>query len=102
MSMRSASIPVALPSTDSKSLPAYIPLGDLGDVQLEPRCGLHLSREQPALHSAEIQRARARPRLDRCRGAGAHRQERERAAGLPAGMVRRVRRTAGGEAAARR
>lgn len=30
------SIPVALPSNDGKSLPAYVPLGTLGDVRLEP------------------------------------------------------------------
>src|SRR5205085_6553003 len=29
------SIPVALPNNDPKSPPAYIPLGDLGDVRLE-------------------------------------------------------------------
>lgn len=29
-------IPVALPSADGKSPPAYIPLGDLGEVKLEP------------------------------------------------------------------
>ena len=29
-------IPVALPSNDGKSLPAYVPLGDLGEVKLEP------------------------------------------------------------------
>jgi cobalt-zinc-cadmium resistance protein CzcA len=29
-------IPVALPSSDSKSLPAYVPLGELADVRLEP------------------------------------------------------------------
>jgi cobalt-zinc-cadmium resistance protein CzcA len=28
-------IPVALPSNDNKSLPAYVPLGELGDVRLE-------------------------------------------------------------------
>lgn len=28
-------IPVALPSSDNKSLPAYVPLGDLGEVKLE-------------------------------------------------------------------
>ena len=62
---------------------------------------LYLSREQPALHSAEIQRARARSRLDRRRGAGARRQERAAAAGLPHGVVGRVRRVAGGQEAAR-
>ncbi|ANW04911.1 efflux RND transporter permease subunit [Bradyrhizobium icense] len=29
-------IPVALPSADNKSLPAYVPLGDLGEIRLEP------------------------------------------------------------------
>lgn len=29
-------IPVALPSNDGRSLPAYVPLGDLGEVKLEP------------------------------------------------------------------
>ncbi|MCK1641627.1 efflux RND transporter permease subunit [Bradyrhizobium sp. 157] len=29
-------IPVALPSADNKSPPAYVPLGDLGEIRLEP------------------------------------------------------------------
>jgi cobalt-zinc-cadmium resistance protein CzcA len=29
-------IPVALPSVDNKSPPAYVPLGDLGEIRLEP------------------------------------------------------------------
>ena len=75
-------IPVALPNTDPKAPTAYIALGDLGEVKLESRRRLHLPREQPALRSAEIQRARPRSRLDRGRGAGADRQESPAAAGL--------------------
>ena len=73
-------IPVALPNADPKAPTAYIALGDLGEVKLGDRRGLYLSREQPALRAAEVQRARPRSRLDRGRGAGAHRQERAAAA----------------------
>ena len=90
------SIPVALPNNDPKAPTAYIALGDLGEVQAGDRRGLYLPREQPALRAAEIQRARPRSRLDRRRGAGAHRREGAAAAGLPHGMGRRVRRAGRG------
>ena len=75
-----------------RATPAYIALERRRRRAAGDRRRLHLSREQPALHSAEIQRARARSRLDRGRGAGARRRERAAAAGLPHGMVGRVRR----------
>ena len=73
------SIPVALPNPRFESADRLYPLGDLGEVKLVSRRGLHLPREQPALHSAEIQRSRPRSRLDRGRGAGADRQQRSAA-----------------------
>ena len=80
MSMPSARSRSRCRIRDPKAPTAYIALGDLGEVKLEQRRGLHLPREQPALHSAEVQRARPRSRLDRGRSAGAHRQERAAAA----------------------
>ena len=93
------SIPVALPNPDSKGLPAYIALGDLGEVQAGIGCRLYLSREQPAFRAAEIQRARSRSRLDRGRSAGARRKERADSAGLQPGMVGRIRCAAGSQEA---
>jgi hypothetical protein len=92
-------IPIALPGSDAKATPAYIALSDVADVRWRP-APLYLSGKQPALHSAEIQRARTRPRLDRGRGAGTYRQERAAAAGLSHGVVGRVRRAAGRQEAA--
>ena len=93
-------IPVAVPSGDAKAPTAYIALGDLGEVKLEVRRGLRLSREHAALRAAEIFGTRARSRLDGCRGAGPHRQDRAAAAGLYDRMVGRVRRPGGSQAAA--
>ena len=95
------SIPVALPSSDPKLPTAYI-------AARRPRRGaardgrlLHLSREQPALRAAQIQRARPRSGLHGGRRAGAHRREGAAASRLQDGMDRRVRRPGRGAEAAR-
>ena len=51
---------------------------------------LHLPRTQLALHPYQVQRARARPRQHRCRGAGADRQDDQAADGLHHGVGGRV------------
>ena len=95
------SIPIALANSDSKGPARLYRAERCCRCAIGNRRRLHLSREQPALHSAEVQRARARSGLDRCRGAGAHRPHCAAAAGLSHGVVRRVRSIAGGEEASR-
>ena len=75
-------IPVALPNSRSEGADRLYRARRSRRGQARQRRRLYLPREQPALHPAEIQRARPRSRLDRGRGAGARRQERAAAAGL--------------------
>jgi len=94
------SIPIALPNSDSKTTPAYIALSDVADVRLETGAA-YIYRENSQRFIPLKYSVRERdPRFDRRRGAGAGRQDRAAAAGLPHGVVGRVRRVAGCQAAA--
>ncbi len=63
---------------------------------------LYLPGKHRTFRSDQIQRARPRPGLDRCRSAGAYRQERGAQGRLSPGVVGRVRRAGRSQEAARR
>ena len=95
------SIPVALPNNDPKSPTAYIALGDLGEVKLETGAAYIYRENNQRFVPLKYSVRGPRSRLDRGRGAGAHRREGADAAGLQDGMDRRVRRAGRGAEAAR-